>query len=329
MNRRRHAERVAVLALAGVYPFELGIPSRIFGATDGLYEIATCSTDGQPVPTEADFSIGVAHGPELLSWADTVVIPSVAESAIPVSLPASVFEALARIRPDTRIISICTGAFVLAAAGFLDGRRATTHWHLADLFCERYPHIQLDRDVLYVADGRMLTSAGAASGVDVCLHVVRADHGSEVANAVARRCVVPPFREGGQAQFIERPIPEFGTASTADARLWAMENLRDPLPLSVLARQAGMSVRTFSRRFSDEVGMGPAQWVIQQRVTEAQRLLESTDLSIERIASEAGFANSASLRQHMQASIGVSPRVYRQTFGRSAPRAVTDRCLSR
>ncbi|MEV7242542.1 helix-turn-helix domain-containing protein [Streptomyces sp. NPDC093248] len=307
-------ERVAVLALDGVYPFELGIPSRILGAADGRYEVLTCSVDGQPVRSSADFTIGVAHGPELLETADTVVVPSVLPARLPAGLPEAVAAALARIRPDARIVSICTAAFVLAEAGLLDGRRATTHWHLADLFRRRYPRVELDPDVLFVEDGRILTSAGAAAGVDVCLHLVRSDHGSALANFVARCCVVPPFREGGQAQYIERPVPENGSSGTAATRAWALERLAEPLTLAELAQHARMSLRTFARRFNDEVGVSPGRWLIQQRVGRARHLLESSDLPVDRIAAEVGFATGASLRQHLHASIGVSPQAYRRTF---------------
>lgn len=303
-----------VLALDGVYPFELGIPSRIFGAADGRYEVLTCSVDGNPVRSNADFTIGVQHGPEILATADTVVVASVGVAYIPEELPAEVVAALARIRPDARIVSICTAAFVLAAAGLLDGRRATTHWHVTDLFRRRYPQVELDPDVLFVHDGRVLTSAGAASGVDVCLHIVRTDHGSELANAVARRCVVPPFRDGGQAQYIEQPVPESGAASTAATRAWALERLDEPLTLTDLAAHARMSLRTFARRFNDEVGLSPGRWLIQQRVGRARHLLESSDLPVDRIAIEVGFATGASLRQHLHAAIGVSPQAYRRTF---------------
>ncbi|SOE07195.1 GlxA family transcriptional regulator [Streptomyces sp. Ag109_G2-15] len=307
-------ERVAVLALDGVYPFELGIPSRILGAADGRYEVLTCTVDGGPVRTNADFGITVEHGPEILETADTVIVTSMPPSHIPADLPDEVASALARIRPDARIVSICTAAFVLAEAGLLDGRRATTHWQVADLFRRRYPRVELDPDVLFVADGRMLTSAGAASGVDICLHIVRTDHGSDLANTVARRCVVPPFRDGGQAQYIEQPVPESGAASTAATRAWALERLDEPLTLSDLARHARMSLRTFARRFNDEVGLSPGRWIVQQRVVRARHLLESSDLSVDRIAAEVGFATGASLRQHLHASIGVSPQAYRRTF---------------
>ncbi|SEC64297.1 Transcriptional regulator GlxA family, contains an amidase domain and an AraC-type DNA-binding HTH domain [Streptomyces sp. 3213] len=310
----QHVERVVVLALEGVYAFELGIPSRIFGAADGRYEVLTCTVDGRPVRTNADFSVAVEHGPEILETADTVVVASMATPRIPEGLPAEIAAALARIRPDARIVSICTAAFVLAAAGLLDGRRATTHWQVVDRFRALYPQVELDPDVLFVHDGRILTSAGAASGVDICLHIVRTDHGSELANTVARRCVVPPFRDGGQAQFIQQPVPDSGATSTAATRDWALGHLDEPLALNDLARHAGMSLRTFARRFNDEVGLSPGRWLIQQRVARARDLLEASDLSVDQIAGRVGFATGASLRQHLHAAIGVSPQAYRRTF---------------
>ncbi|MFH8798513.1 GlxA family transcriptional regulator [Streptomyces sp. NPDC017936] len=313
-KQRQRTERVVVLALDGVYPFELGIPSRVLGAADGRYEVLTCTVDGRPVHTEADFTIGVEHGPEVLETADTVIIAPVAPSRVGPDLPAPLAAALARIRPGARIVSICTGAFVLAAAGLLDGRRATTHWQLAERFRRMFPHVDLDPDVLFVDDGRVLTSAGAASGVDVCLHLVRVDHGSDLANKVARCCVVPPFRDGGQAQYIEQPVPEAGAASTAATRAWALERLGEPLALADLAAHARMSLRTFARRFHDEVGISPGRWLIQQRVAHARRLLEASDLTVDQIAGQVGFATGASLRQHLHASIGVSPQAYRKTF---------------
>ncbi|MFI5960845.1 GlxA family transcriptional regulator [Streptomyces asoensis] len=314
MQVQQRTHRVVVLALDGVYPFELGIPSRIFGAADGHYEILTCTVDGRPVHTNADFTIGAQHGPQVLATADTVVVAPVAPDRIPAQLPEAVAEALALIRPGTRIVSICTAAFVLAAAGLLDGRRATTHWQVADAFRRMYPRVDLDPDVLFVDDGRVLTSAGAASGVDVCLHLVRKDHGSELANKVARRCVVPPFRDGGQAQYIEQPVPESGAASTAATRAWALERLDEPLALADLAAHARMSPRTFARRFQGEVGLSPGRWLIQQRVVHARHLLEASDLSVDQIAGRVGFATGASLRQHLHAAIGVSPQAYRRTF---------------
>ncbi|WP_327722690.1 helix-turn-helix domain-containing protein [Streptomyces sp. NBC_00490] len=314
----QRVERVVVLALEGVYPFELGIPSRIFSAAGGRYEVLTCTVDGRPVRTNADFTIAVDHGPEALATADTVVIAPVSADRVTAELSDEVSSALALIPAGARIVSICTGAFVLAAAGLLDGHRATTHWQLADRFREMFPHIALDPDVLFVDDGRILTSAGAASGVDVCLHVVRTDHGSELANFVARCCVVPPFRDGGQAQYIEQPVPEPGATSTAATREWALARLDEPLTLTDLAAHARMSLRTFARRFHDEVGLSPGRWLIQQRVARARHLLESSDLPVDQIAGHVGFATGASLRQHLHAAIGVSPQAYRRTFQTTA-----------
>ncbi|MDX3573420.1 helix-turn-helix domain-containing protein [Streptomyces bobili] len=313
-GKQRHPERVVVLALDGVYPFELGMPSRILGAADGRYEVLTCTVDGAPVRTDADFTVGVEHGPEVLETAGTVVIAPVSASRVTADLPDEVAAALARIRPGTRIVSICTGAFFLAAAGLLDGRRATTHWQLADEFRRMFPHVDLDPDVLFVDDDLVLTSAGAASGVDICLHLIRKDHGSGLANTVARRCVVPPFRDGGQAQYIERPVPEAGATSTAATRAWALRRLGEPLTLADLAAHARMSLRTFARRFHDEVGLSPGRWLIQQRVAHARHLLESSDLTVDQVAGRVGFATGASLRQHLHAAIGVSPQAYRKTF---------------
>ncbi|GGU15202.1 GlxA family transcriptional regulator [Streptomyces daghestanicus] len=318
MPRPQRPERVVVLALDGVYPFELGMPSRILGAADGRYEVLTCTADGRPVRTEADFTVAVDHGPEILATAGTVVVAAVTPSRITAGLPAEVTAALALVPPTARLLSICTGAFVLAAAGLLDGRRATTHWQLTDVFRQMFPRVTLDPDVLFVHDGRILTSAGAASGVDVCLHLIREDHGSELANAVARRCVVPPFRDGGQAQYIEQPVPRTGAASTAATRAWALERLDEQLTLADLAAHAGMSLRTFARRFDDEVGLSPGRWLIQQRVTRARHLLESSDLPVDQIAGRVGFATGASLRRHLHAAIGVSPQAYRRTFRAAA-----------
>jgi len=304
--------RVVVLALDGAIPFELGIPGRIFGAARGsageaLYDVVTCTTDGKPVRTAADFSIAVDHDATALASADTVVIP-------PFTGTHTGGDAIAHIRPGTRVMSICTGSFALAAAGLLDGRRATTHWGEAERFQQLFPQVKLDPKVLFVDDGDLLTSAGAAAGVDLCLHVVRRDHGSEVANRAARRCVVPPWRDGGQAQYIERPVPEPHDMGTAPVRAWALDRLDRPISLTELAAQAGMSVRTLSRRFREEVGMSPGRWLTRQRVELARRLLESSDLPVDQIARRAGFGTALSLRQHLRAALGVSPIAYRRTF---------------
>ncbi|MGW0192412.1 GlxA family transcriptional regulator [Nonomuraea sp. NPDC003201] len=314
--------RVAVLAVDGVIPFELSVPSRIFRAAQGpggepLYDVVTCTVDGRPVATAADYSIAVEHDASVLASADTVVVPAAewfAGLTDADSLPAGLAAALARIRPGTRIVSICIGTYVLAAAGLLDGRPATTHWRDAERFAAAFPKVRMDADVLFVDDGDVLTSAGAAAGVDLCLHLVRRDHGSRVANQVARACVVPPWRDGGQAQYVEHPVPEPSSVGTAPTRAWAMTRLGTPLRLDDLADHAGMSRRTFTRHFRQEVGLSPGQWLTQQRIALARQLLESTDLPVDRVADRAGFGTAASFRQHLQAAVGVSPHAYRRTF---------------
>ncbi|MEU6863015.1 helix-turn-helix domain-containing protein [Streptomyces sp. NPDC046876] len=314
--------RVVVLALPGLLPFELGIPHRIFGrAKDAagrpLYEILTCALAPGPVQTDADFTITVEHGPELLATADTVVVPAsyelgpVYEEGV---LTDELAGALDRVRPGTRLVSICTGGYVLAAAGRLDGRPATTHWSHAEHFQRLFPAVRVDPGVLYTDDGDVLTSAGVAAGIDLCLHIVRRDHGAAVANDVARRTVVPPHRDGGQAQFIERPVPQPQLASTRAARAWVLDRLHEPVRLADLAKQESMSVRTFTRRFREEAGISPGEWILRQRVERARGLLEQTDLPMEQVAREAGFGTAQSLRKHVQAALGVSPTAYRRTF---------------
>ncbi|MEJ8669850.1 MULTISPECIES: GlxA family transcriptional regulator [unclassified Streptomyces] len=315
--------RVAVLALDGLLPFELGIPHRIFGRpkdAEGrhLYEVVTCSIRPPgPVRTDADFDIQVGSGPETLATADTVIIPAsyelgpVFEEGV---LTGELAAALAHIRPGTRLASICTGVYVLAAAGLLDGRPATTHWADAERFQRLFPRIKVDADVLFIDEGDVLTSAGVAAGIDLCLHMVRRDHGTAIANEVARRTVVPPHRDGGQAQYIHRPVPDPQQASTTSARAWALGRLHEPIQLRDMAEQESMSVRTFTRRFREEAGVSPGQWLTQQRVERARHLLESTDLSVDQVAADAGFGTAQSMRQHLQTALGVTPTNYRRTF---------------
>ncbi|MFF3487453.1 GlxA family transcriptional regulator [Streptomyces sp. NPDC002701] len=315
--------RVVVLALDGLLPFELGIPQRIFGrAVDGqgrkLYEIVTCSVRPPgPVETDADFAVLVENGPQALATADTVVIPASYELG-PVHeegvLTEELAVALALIRPGTRLVSICTGGYVLAAAGLLDGRPATTHWASAEHFQRLFPKVRVDADVLFIDDGDVLTSAGVAAGIDLCVHIVRRDHGTAVANEVARRTVVPPHRDGGQAQYIRRPVPEPQVATTTAARAWALGRLHEPIQLRDMAAQEAMSVRTFTRRFREEAGVSPGQWLTQRRVERARHLLESTDLPIDQVAAESGFGTAQSMRQHLQSTLGVTPTSYRRTF---------------
>ncbi|MBT3154751.1 helix-turn-helix domain-containing protein [Streptomyces sp. CHD11] len=322
--------RIAVLALDGLLPFEMGIPHRIFGLPRDrhgrrLYEVVTCSVRPPgPVETDADFSLHVAHGPEALATADTVIVPASYELG-PVyergELTGELAAALDRIRPGTRMASICTGVYVLAAAGRLDGRPATTHWADAERFQALFPRIRVDPDVLFIDDGDILTSAGVAAGIDLCLHMVRSDHGAGVANEVARRTVVPPHRDGGQAQFIRRPVPDPRQASTSGARAWALDRLHEPIQLRDLAAREAMSVRTFTRHFREETGVSPGQWLTRQRVERALHLLESTGLSVDQVARDAGFGTAQSMRQHLQAALGVTPTAYRRTFRSGGRRA--------
>ncbi len=311
--------RVVVLLLEPLIGYDAVIPAQLLGeAVDArgrrLYDVTMASLDGGPVRTSSGYALTPQHDASALATADTVVVPG---TQIPGprtdgSLPADLGAALATIRRDTRLVSICTGAFVLAAAGLLDGRTATTHWEYADQLSTLHPAVRVDAGVLFTDDGDVLTSAGLSAGVDLCLHLLRRDHGSEVANAVARHCVVPPWRDGGQAQYIERHVPPAVGDSTAAARAWAVEHLATDVP--ALARHAGMSLRTFTRRFREETGESPGAWLIQQRVRHAQHLLEETDLPIDDVAEQAGLGTSASLRAHLRAQAGVSPSDYRRTF---------------
>ncbi len=314
---------VAVLALDEVVTFDLGTPTQVFNAARDErerrhYRVRVCTPGAQPVRSAAGFTITPDHGLELLAEAGTVVVAGVSHGARVLddgTLDEPVRDALlAAAARGARVMSICTGAFVLAAAGLLDGRRATTHWAHADNFRRLFPNVDLDPDVLFVDEGDVLTSAGVAAGVDLCLHLVRHDHGSEVANMAARRCVVPPWRPGGQSQFIVRPVPDEADTSTAPARAWALAHLDEPLDLRALAAQARMSVRTFTRRFREETGVSPGKWLTQQRVERARHLLETTDLAVDQVARHAGFGTGAALRQQMSATLGVAPSAYRTAF---------------
>jgi transcriptional regulator GlxA family with amidase domain len=301
---------------------DLGWAHQLFGqaaTADGrrLYEVVTCALAAGDVRTTADFPITVKHGPRALAEADTVIVPASDEDYAerPDARAAQrLSRALGYARPGTRIASICTGAFALAGAGLLDGRKATTHWNSAARFRRCYPAVDLDPDVLYVDEGEVLTSAGEAAGIDLCLYMIRRDHGAAVANEVARSTVVPAHREGGQAQFIRRPTPEPEVSCTATARAWALAHLDSPLTLRELAGRQSMSVRTFTRHFRDELGLSPVQWLTQQRLERARQLLEETDLPVDRVAEHAGFGTAAALRQHLHATVGISPTAYRSTF---------------
>lgn len=323
--------RVAVLIRQGLLPMELAIVHQLFShamSSEGqrLYEVVTCALTPGTVRTTADFPVAVTHGTEALFEADTVFIPASDEDYDPYAdgqLSAPLAAALERIPEHSRIASICTGAFVLASAGLLDGRKATTHWNSAPRFQRLYPTVELDPDVLYVDEGKVLTSAGEASGIDLCLHMIRKDYGAAVANDVARSVVVPAHREGGQAQFIRKAVPEPQGASTGHARAWALAHLDQAVTLHELAEQEAMSVRTFTRRFRDETGISPGQWLNQQRVERARQLLEETDLPVDQVAMDAGFGTAAALRQHLRTKLDISPSAYRSTFQPTQPKAVS------
>ncbi|HEX5142639.1 MAG TPA: helix-turn-helix domain-containing protein [Mycobacterium sp.] len=313
--------RVVVLLLPPVIGFDATIPTMLFGAAQDmsgnrLYDVTTCGLTTDPVPATNGFGIIPEHGPEALARADTVVIPGTRytparERGV---LPAELSAALASVRPGARMVSICTGAFVLAAAGLLDGRPAATHWKFASDLRALHPEVRVDENVLFVDDGDILTSAGLAAGIDLCLHMIRADHGSQVANAVARYCVVPPWREGGQAQFIERPVPGDDEASTGRTRAWACRHLDEELTIEQLARHAGMSPRTFNRRFREETGQAPGLWVRERRVERARELLEQADLPVDEVARLSGLGSAANLRHHLRRGLGMSPSGYRRAF---------------
>ncbi|WP_187764689.1 GlxA family transcriptional regulator [Saccharopolyspora spinosa] len=317
--------RIAVLGIPDVVGFDLAIPSQIFaGARDEdgepFYDVQVGSLDGGPIRTTKGFSILPGASPDFLTAPDTLIIPGtyVAGPCTDGSIDAALADYLAGLPRGTRIMSICTGAFVLAAAGLLDERPATTHWAHVQRFQRLYPQVRLRPDVLFVDDGDLLTSAGVAAGIDLCLHVIRRDHGSEVANHAARSSVVPPWRDGGQSQFIERPLPETGGNGTAPTRAWMLERLAEPLTLDDVAVQAGMSVRTFTRRFREETGTSPLDWLLQQRIERARHLLEATDLPIDAVAEQSGLNTAASLRKHLRLRLGTSPAAYRRTFRRTA-----------
>lgn len=319
---RATAHHVAILALPSVVLFDLAVPLQVFGYPRPdlgamRYRVSLCGPTAGPLVTAMGFPIVVPHGLAPLARADTIVVVGMEETARPV--PTAVSRALRRAHDrGARIVSICTGAFVLAAAGLLDGRRATTHWLDAPDLQERFPAITVDPSVLYVDEGRLLTSAGLAAGIDLCLHVVRSDHGVAVANAVARRLVVPAHRAGGQAQYIPRAVPGT-TGSLEPVRVWARAHLGDGLTIPQLAARAHLSPRHFIRRFREETGLPPLRWLVLERVRVAQGLLEETDLTVEAVARRAGFGTALSMRGHFQRHLRVSPIHYRRAFQRRTP----------
>jgi transcriptional regulator GlxA family with amidase domain len=307
--------------MEGVHPFEMSVPCEVFGIErpevvfPWPYELIVASMHGnEPLMTHNGFSIQTPYTLADLRRADTIVIPAWPNVDQPPSAPLLTELRAAHAR-GARVMSFCSGAFVLAYAGILDGKRASTHWMYADTMAARFPAVAVDRNVLYVDEGDILTSAGTAAAIDLCLHVIREDLGAEAANIVARRMVVPPHRDGGQAQYVQAPVPSCSSDDPiAGALDWAVEHLDQPLSVEKLARHAAMSPRTFARRFRDVTGTTPHQWLLRQRVLHAQRLLETTDEPVERIATRCGFSSAAVLREHFTRIAGTAPLTYRRTF---------------
>ncbi|MGP2439362.1 GlxA family transcriptional regulator [Streptomyces sp. JW3] len=309
--------RVAVLVLEGAKPLDVGIPAQVFSTRASMpYEVRVCGARPGPVSGGDGLSYHVADGLDALAWAGTVFVPGYRfpDREDP---PAAVVEALVAAHArGARLAAISTGAFALAATGLLDGRRATTHWHYTRALAARYPRIRVDENVLFVDEGTVLTSAGAASGIDLCLHMLRGDLGVAASNHAARRLVAAPYRSGGQAQYVPRSVPEPLGERFAATREWALHRLGEPLTLEILARHAAVSPRTFSRRFAQDTGYTPMQWVMRARLDLARELLERSQRSVEQIAADVGLGTGTNLRLHFQRVLGTTPSEYRRTFAR-------------
>jgi transcriptional regulator GlxA family with amidase domain len=311
-------ERVAVVVLDGVAPFELGVLCEVFGTDrtdEGLpaYEFSVCSPAAKPVRTSAGFRLTPDSDLGPLETADLIGVPPIGEAT---DIPADLIDALRRAEArGAFVVSLCTGAFALGAAGLLDGRRCTTHWRHAEALAKQFPLADVHCNSLYVEHDRVITSAGTAAGIDMCLHLVRTVHGSEVATKLARRMVVPPQRSGGQAQFIDVPVPRRPDAATLEPLLsWLVAHLDAPTTVDDLAQRVHMAPRTFARRFRAETGTTPHDWITDQRVLQARRLLEETDLGVEAVATRVGFGDAATLRHHFTRRVGATPHTYRTTF---------------
>jgi transcriptional regulator GlxA family with amidase domain len=326
--QNRQAHHVVVLALPATVAFDLAIPAQVFGHHDehDKYRLTVCGVEAGAVATTTGFDIHAPAGLEALESADTVIVPGFWPLDV---LPQAALDSLRRAADrGARMVSICTGAFALAAAGLLDGRFATTHWRDVAELASRFPAVKVDPDVLYVDEGQILTSAGVAAGLDLCLHLVRADHGTAHATRIARRMVVAPHRSGGQAQFLERPVPSSGGPTISDIADWALRNLGERLSVSDLARHAGLAPRTLARRWVAETGIPPVRWLTTQRLLEARRLLETTDLAVEAIAHKTGIGSAAHLRALFARETTTTPSAYRAAH-QGRPRTVpADRGLA-
>ncbi|MEV0588717.1 helix-turn-helix domain-containing protein [Nonomuraea sp. NPDC050310] len=311
---------VAVLAYEGMAPFELGCVVEVFGLPRPeldvpWYDLRVCAETTEPMRAVGGFTVRAEHGLDTLAQAETVIVPGVADVHGETS-PGLVEALLAAHRNGARLVSICSGAFALAATGLLDGRPATTHWRYAELLQRRFPQVEVHPDVLYVDHGDVLTSAGSAAGLDLLIHLVRKDHGATVANAVARRLVVPPHREGGQAQFIQAAVtPIAADDGVARAMAWALEHLTTTITVAELARKAHMAERTFLRRFKQQTGTSPLRWVVSQRVAAALPLLERGGVPVEEVGAAVGFDSPVTFRHHFGRLMRTSPSAYRRAFG--------------
>ncbi|MCX4969517.1 helix-turn-helix domain-containing protein [Streptomyces sp. NBC_00654] len=324
LTGRRRREVVAVLLFSGGPIFESSIPLSVFGidrqdAGVPRYRLLVCGGEEGPLRTTGGLELTAPYGLEAISRAGTVVVP--AWRSITSAPPAEALDALRRAHEEgARIVGLCTGAFVLAAAGLLDGRPATTHWMYAPTLAKRYPSVHVDPRELFVDDGDVLTSAGTAAGIDLCLHIVRTDHGTEAAGALARRLVVPTRRSGGQERYLDRSLPEeIGSDPLAEVVAWALEHLHEQFDVETLAARAYMSRRTFDRRFRSLTGSAPLQWLITQRVLQAQRLLETSDYSVDEVAGRCGFRSPVALRGHFRRQLGSSPAAYRAAYRARRP----------
>lgn len=307
--------RVAVVVLEGAKPLDVGIPAQVFTTRPSMpYEVRVCGVEPGRVTGGDGLSYVVEHGLEALDDADLIFIPGYRhpdKEEPPEQLVRALIKAHDR---GARLAAISTGAFALAATGLLDGKRATTHWHYSEIFAERYPRVQVNESVLFVDEGTVLTSAGAASGIDLCLHILRGDLGVATANHAARRLVAAPYRSGGQAQYVRRSVPATSGERFSATREWALAHLERHLSIDTLAKHANVSPRTFSRRFREETGYAPMQWVMRARVDVARELLENTDLGIDEIATRVGLGSGANLRQFFRRVLGTTPSEYRRTF---------------
>lgn len=303
--------------LEGAKPLDVGIPAQVFTTRASMpYEVRVCGAVPGLVAGGDGLAYHVGHGLSALGWADIVFVPGYRHPDREDPPPAVVAALVGAHERGARLAAISTGAFALAATGLLDGRRATTHWHYTRALAARHPLVQVDENVLFVDEGTVLTSAGAASGIDLCLHILRGDLGVAASNHAARRLVAAPYRSGGQAQYVPRSVPEPLGERFADTREWALYRLGEPLTLDLLARQAGVSARTFSRRFVEETGYTPMQWVMRARLDLARELLERSERGVEQIAADVGLGTGANLRLHFQRILGTTPSEYRRTFTR-------------